>query len=191
VLVNASRFFFTHLRECLAAAVLFARLGDILSTRFGTPNLRLEANPVARRLGWPFAWATLLLCGVPYLDWGAGVAVVIVILSLAVASGNVGRAWVMRTVGEDEYLAWVRHVYAEASPRMVYGAIATSSGLFASLGLFTWLFYPTPDEWGFWLGEGFAVTGLAIGVHSCFFARRIFAELRDSHGQGTAAAAAS
>ncbi len=36
----------------LLAFLLFARAKDFLSTWIATPNLLLEANPIARRLGW-------------------------------------------------------------------------------------------------------------------------------------------
>jgi hypothetical protein len=171
---------------------VFARVADVVSTRFATPNLRLEANPVARKLGWPFAWATLGLAVVPYLsDWGPNLAVVIVVMSLVVASSNVGRSWAMRAAGEAEYLAWLRGLYARARPAEVYGAIAVSSALFASLGFLLWLFYPEPDEWGYWFAYGLLATALAICLHSCLFARRMFAEVRGSPAQDTAEASAT
>ena len=36
----------------LLCLLLAARGMDLLSTRMATPHLMLEANPVARRLGW-------------------------------------------------------------------------------------------------------------------------------------------
>jgi hypothetical protein len=53
----------THvtIEQLLCALILVARLGDIGSTYLVTPNLLLEANPVVRKLRWPFALATLLL----------------------------------------------------------------------------------------------------------------------------------
>jgi hypothetical protein len=45
----------------IAFLLLLARLGDIGSTYLATPNLKLEANVLARRFKWPFAWLTVLL----------------------------------------------------------------------------------------------------------------------------------
>jgi hypothetical protein len=89
---------FTHL---LAALVLLSRLGDIVSTRLVTPKLRLEANPIARRLGWPFAFATLLVAAMPYFDARIGVAVLAA--SLLVSASNFYRGWFIRAIGEEEF----------------------------------------------------------------------------------------
>jgi hypothetical protein len=43
---------FTHITAVL---VLLSRLGDIVSTRLVTPTLQLEANSIARHLGWRYA----------------------------------------------------------------------------------------------------------------------------------------
>lgn len=38
---------------------LLGRLFDVLSTRVVSPRLALELNPLVRRYGWAYAWATL------------------------------------------------------------------------------------------------------------------------------------
>src|SRR5262249_55557934 len=86
----------------VAGAVLVARLGDVVSTRLATPTLALEANPVARRLGWPLAWGSLLLCLVPYYDWRLGIMVAV--SSFFVSGSNLSRVGIMRALGEREYL---------------------------------------------------------------------------------------
>ena len=62
---------FTH---TIAGLFLLGRLADIISTRLVTPTLRLEANPVMRRLGWRFAWATLLVALLAYYSPALGIA---------------------------------------------------------------------------------------------------------------------
>ena len=54
---------FTHV---LFVLLLVARLGDVGTTFLATPRLRLEANPIARKFGWPFALLTLGVCFLPY-----------------------------------------------------------------------------------------------------------------------------
>jgi hypothetical protein len=78
----------TEFEHSLAALILVARIGDIASTYLATPRLVLEANPIARRLGWPFALLTLLLALAPYYNTAAGVLVLVP--SLLVASRNCG-----------------------------------------------------------------------------------------------------
>ena len=46
--------FGSHVFNICFVLLLFARGMDILSTRIATPNLLLEANPLARKLGWTF-----------------------------------------------------------------------------------------------------------------------------------------
>ncbi len=42
----------------LLMALVFARGMDLVSTWIATPNLALEGNPIAKRLGWK--WGSLL-----------------------------------------------------------------------------------------------------------------------------------
>lgn len=178
-LAALSRFFRDHLVHCLAAALFVGRLADILSTRLGTPNLRLEANPLVRKLGWPFAWSTLLLSLVPYAEpWGAVVAVPLIVASFFVAAQNLSRAWMMRAVGEQEYLAFSRRAFAKARPAVVYGSIAGSSALIAGVGLLLALFYPSPDEWAHDFALGIALYAGAIALHGSLAARRAFRTIR-------------
>jgi hypothetical protein len=52
----------THLISFL---LLLSRLGDIGSTYLITPTLKLEANPIVRRLKWRFAAVTILAAAIP------------------------------------------------------------------------------------------------------------------------------
>ena len=48
----------------LLGSLLFARGADFLSTWIATPNLVMEANPIARWLGWKWGvLVNLALCG--------------------------------------------------------------------------------------------------------------------------------
>lgn len=82
-----------------------ARAADFISTWIATPNLQLEANPIARRLGWRGGIVVnLVVCGicarypVP--------AIMIITSSALVAARNFQSAWLMRTMGEEQYRAW-------------------------------------------------------------------------------------
>lgn len=175
MLVAASELFRTHFEHCLAALLLVARLADVVSTRIATPTLRLEANPLARKLGWPFAWATLLVCLLPYYEpWGPVMALALIIVSLFVAASNFSRAWVMRAIGEEEYLAFTLRAYAKTRPAAVYASIAAWCVLTASVGLLLMLLYPQPDEWAHYFAWGIWAYVIAIAVHSSLFARRMF-----------------
>src|SRR5437867_966894 len=89
------------LEHLLCVVILLSRLGDIGSTYLITPKLKLEANPIARKLGWGFAVATLLLCFVPYYSTALGI--IVLIPSLMVSAANASKIWFVRAYGESEY----------------------------------------------------------------------------------------
>src|ERR1043166_4674914 len=83
----------------------FARGMDILSTRIATPNLVLEANPVARILGW--RWGMVLNLAVCFaMAFWPLTAIAISTTSLLVATRNFQWAWLMRSMGEEAYRDW-------------------------------------------------------------------------------------
>ena len=83
----------------------FARGMDFLSTWVATPNLVLEGNPIAKKLGW--GWGALLnvaMCLV-FARWPA-IAIAFSTTSLLVAARNFQSAWLMRSLGEEIYRDW-------------------------------------------------------------------------------------
>jgi hypothetical protein len=83
----------------------FARGMDLFSTRIATPNLVLEGNPIAKKLGWK--WGMVVNAGVciGFAFWPLP-AVVISTTSVLVAARNFQSAWLMRTLGEEAYRDW-------------------------------------------------------------------------------------
>jgi hypothetical protein len=55
-----------QLPHVIAFLLLLARIGDVGSTYLISPALKLEANPIIRRLRWPFAGITILVAAIPY-----------------------------------------------------------------------------------------------------------------------------
>ena len=89
----------------LLALVAFARGMDFLSTWFATPNLVLEGNPIAKKLGWRGGAAlNAMICVAVALD--PLVSIAISTTSLLVAARNFQSAWLMRTMGETGYRDW-------------------------------------------------------------------------------------
>ena len=96
----ASRFYFAFL-----ALLIFARAMDFLSTWIATPNLVLEGNPLAKKLGWK--WGLLLNVGlVLFLAQWPLSAIVVATASVMVAARNFQSAWLMRSLGEEIYRDW-------------------------------------------------------------------------------------
>jgi hypothetical protein len=100
------------------ALLLFARAMDFFSTWIATPNLVLEGNPLAKKLGWK--WGLLLNIAIVFLlaQWPLS-AIVVATASVLVAARNFQSAWLMRSLGEQTYRAWyVERV--QATPLILY-----------------------------------------------------------------------
>lgn len=98
--------------------LVFARGMDFLSTWFATPTLALEANPIARRLGWKWGIAFNLLLCFAAAHWPLA-GLIVVTTSLLVAARNFKSAWLMRAFGEADYSALVGEAM-HRSPRRSY-----------------------------------------------------------------------
>ncbi len=85
--------------------LLLGRGVDFLSTWVATPNMVLEGNPVARRLGWRWGIPVNLALSVLLAFWPLP-AIVLVTTSFRVAARNFQSAWLMRSLGEHLYRDW-------------------------------------------------------------------------------------
>ena len=119
---------------CVFLAVLmFARGMDFLSTWIATPNLKLEANPIARRLGWKGGIVlNVVLCFV-FALWPLP-AIVIITSSLLVAARNFQSAWLMRLLGEDEYRCWIHDRVSEVGLGLYLFCLLSQTILIGSIG---------------------------------------------------------
>ena len=97
---------FASREYCLLLLLLvFARGMDFLSTWIATPNLVLEGNPLAKKLGWQ--WGLLLnIVLVSVLAMWPLSAIVVAIASVLVAARNFQSAWLMHSLGEEHYRQW-------------------------------------------------------------------------------------
>ena len=85
--------------------LVFARGMDFLSTWVATPNLVLEGNPIAKKLGWKWGIpVNILFCG-GFAVWPLP-AIVVATTSTLVAGRNFQQAWLMRSLGEETYRSW-------------------------------------------------------------------------------------
>ena len=116
------------------ALLVTGRGADFLSTWVATPNLVLEANPVAKMLGW--RWGLVLnvaLCGVVAM-WPLP-AVMFCTTSLLVAAHNFERAWLMRALGEERYRRWMAEAVAEARLPLTIACYTAQTVLVGGVGL--------------------------------------------------------
>jgi len=141
--------------------LLFGRGMDILSTWIATPNLLLEANPLARRLRWHWGIpVNLALCA------GFGLmpltAVIITTTSVLVAARNFQHAWLMRTHGEENYRSWFVERLEETPPGLFLFCLLAQTLLTAGVGA-ALMYFSNPRDWVS-LGIGLGIIGYAAAV---------------------------
>src|SRR5882762_9599511 len=100
----------------LLLLLVLSRGADFFSTWVATPNLVLEGNPIAKRLGWKGGLvANVVLC-VTFAMWPLS-AIAIATTSVLVAARNFQSAWLMRTLGEEAYRDWyIEHLQQTGLP---------------------------------------------------------------------------
>ena len=111
----------------------FSRGMDFLSTWIATPNLVLEGNPIAKKLGW--RWGALLNITISLaLAFWPSTAIAVSTMSVLVAARNFQSAWLMRSMGEENYRDW--HVARiQETPIILYLAcLAGNTLLTAAVG---------------------------------------------------------
>jgi hypothetical protein len=158
--------------HAVALLVLIGRLGDVGSTLFASPTLALEANSLMRRLGWRAASISVLFCVVPYLHIGMGIAVAVA--SLLVSGSNLTRAWVMRGLGEQRYVAMLE-MAAGGVPERTATRVTILGAAFFGLAAGTLLFVAGgPGKPAHWFAIGMFAYTLAVGFHGVSFVRRTY-----------------
>ena len=89
----------------LLLLLFVARGMDFLSTWIATPNMVLEGNPIAKKLGWKWGIPINLAFCFGFAFWPLP-AIVISTTSVLVAARNFQSAWLMRSLGEQLYRSW-------------------------------------------------------------------------------------
>jgi hypothetical protein len=118
----------------LLLLLLFARGMDFLSTWIATPNLILEGNPVAKKLGWKWGIPVNLGFSFGFALWPLP-AMVISTTSVLVAARNFQSAWLMRSLGERAYRAWHMERLQETNMAMYVCCLLGQTILTAGVGV--------------------------------------------------------
>jgi len=120
--------------------LLAVRGMDFLSTRMATPNLVLEGNPVAQKLGWRWGILVNLAVCFGFAFWPLP-AMVISTVSVLAAARNFQYAWVIRSMGEARYLEWYTERLRETSVAFylfcLFGQAALTAGVGGAVILLT------------------------------------------------------
>jgi hypothetical protein len=151
----ASREYFIFL-----GLALFARGMDFLSTWIATPHMVLEGNPIAKWLGWKWGMVVnVALCaGLALLPLAA---IIITTTSLLVAARNFQGAWLMRSMGEDTYRAWMTERLSTGHAGLFLFCLFAQCLLLAGIGaaLLLW-----SDQLIVPFGVGVGLIGYALAV---------------------------
>jgi hypothetical protein len=153
--------FGSHEYNIYFVLLLFARSTDFLSTWIATPNLLLEANPLARALGWRWGFIVNFLLCVGFAFWPL-TAIIIATTSVLVAARNFQLAWMMRSSGEANYRAWFAERLDETPPSLFLFCLFAQTVLTGLVGGALVLF----SRWDQMvpLGVGMGILGYAIAV---------------------------
>jgi len=148
----------------MLALLFFGRSMDFFSTWVATPNLALEGNPIAKKLGW--RWGILLnvvLC-VSFAHWPL-TAVIITTTGLLVAARNFHSAWLMRSMGEEAYRLWYSERISNTRLRLVILSLLGETILTAVVGVTLLCFSPLDTiPGGITGGVGLGIIAYALVV---------------------------
>lgn len=141
--------------------LLIARGMDFLSTWVATPNMVLEGNPLAKKLGW--RWGIPLNVGMcfAFAFWPLP-GIVISTTSALVAARNFQSAWLMRSLGEHHYRDWHVERVRETSVTLYLSCLFAQTALTAGVGGV--LIYFTWDREPVALGIGLGIIAYAMAV---------------------------
>ncbi len=117
----------------LFVLLLVARGMDFLSTWVATPNMVLEGNPLAKKLGWRWGIMVNLCLCILFAFWPLP-AIVISTTSVLVAARNFQSAWLMRSLGEHLYREWHIERVQETSVTLYLFCLFAQSALTAAVG---------------------------------------------------------
>lgn len=152
--------FGSRLYFIMLALLLFARSMDFLSTWIATPNLVLEGNPLAKKLGWRLGILANLALSFSLAFWPLP-AIVICTTSCLVAARNFQSAWIMRSLGEISYRDWhverFRQTHIGLYLLCLFGQTALTAAVGAAIIYFSgWLAIP--------MAIGLGIVAYAVAV---------------------------
>ncbi len=156
----------------LLLLLVFARGMDFLSTWIATPNLVLEGNPLAKRLGWK--WGLLLnvvLVGV-LARWPLS-AIVVATASVLVAARNFQSAWLMHSLGEENYRRW--HVERVQETRITLYLLCLAGNTLLTAAVGAALIYSSHlrDRLPLAIGMGMVAYAVAVAFYTLLAIWRI------------------
>jgi hypothetical protein len=155
----------------LLALLAFSRGMDFLSTWVATPNLVLEGNPLAKKLGWRWGIPlNVVICTAVAFE--PLIAIALSTTSLLVAARNFQSAWLMRSMGEEFYRDWHVARIQETSLPVYLLCLAGNTLLTAAVG--AGLVYFSGQRWiPIAIGMGIVAYAAAVAFYTLLAVWRI------------------
>ncbi len=155
----------------MLALLVFSSGMDFLSTWIATPNLALEGNPLAKKLGW--RWGLLLnLAMVFALALWPLSAIVVATASVLVAARNFQSAWLMHSLGEDAYREWHVQRVRETRVTLYLFCLAGNTLLTAGVGA-ALIYFSRMRLVPFAVGMGMVAYAIAVAFYTLLAVWRI------------------
>ena len=140
---------------------------DFLSTWVATPNMVLEGNPIAKKLGWKWGIPLNVALCVGLAFWPLP-AIVISTTSVLVAARNFQSAWLMRSLGEQLYRDWHVERVQETSVTLYLFCLFAQTALTAGVGIAV-IYFTNWDRDPVLLAIGLGIIGYAFAVAYVLF----------------------
>ena len=157
--------------------LVFARGMDFLSTWVATPNLVLEGNPIAKKLGWKWGLVVNVVLVTVLAMWPLS-AIVVATASVLVAARNFQSAWLMHSMGEHAYRDWCVTRILETRPTLYLFCLAGNTLLIAAVGVATICFSGMQLVL---LGIGMGIVAYAVAV--AFYTSLALWRMRRAHAR--------
>jgi hypothetical protein len=146
------------------ALLAFSRGMDFLSTRVATPNLVLEGNPLAKRLGWRWGIPFNVIFCIGIAMWRLP-AIVVSTTSVLVAARNFQYAWLMRSMGEENYRDWHVARIQETRISLYLSCLVGQTVLTGAVGA-ALLYFGGPDGVPGAIGWGIVAYAIAVAFYT-------------------------
>lgn len=156
------------------ALLAFSRGMDFLSTWIASPNLVLEGNPLAKKLGWKWGVPLNVVICLVLAMWPLS-AIVIATASVLVAARNFQSAWLMRSLGEEIYRHWHVARIQETRVTLYLFCLAGNTLLTAAVGV-ALIYFSNPESAGFVafaIGMGMIAYAIAVAFYTLLAIWRI------------------
>lgn len=166
----------------MLALLIFGRGMDFLSTWIATPNLALEGNPIAKKLGWRWGLLVNVVLVFTLAVWPLS-ALVVATASVLVAARNFQSAWLMRSLGEDAYREW--HVQRVRETRVTLHLFCLAGNTLLTAAIGAVLVYFSHTEAGGWelvpfaIGMGMIAYSIAVAAYSLLAIWRIHRAIKE------------